>query len=245
MIPLPSGLSIDSSKVTIDTTARSVVGNGVITNAVNPTTTSTAWITSISPYNSTNLCIATLNQASTALVDFRIPQFGSAMFGLGNTNLAFSFTALVPIAGWSSSVQTSDQGDSRVVAARFTRSTTQNVSTTSPTKVQLNTVSFDTHAGFNAVNNRYIAPVAGFYRINAAVYCSAITSGSFLQVYIYRNGSDIANSFGIGTSTSDVSQSVSTLVQLNAGDFIELFVSSNDSSYTAIVTGKQIGRAHV
>jgi hypothetical protein len=176
-----------------------------------------------------------LIEPSVGYVTFGITTSGPLTKANGSSVVAasetISFFALVPVQGWSSSVQTSDQTDTRVVAARLIRSTTQSVSTTAQTKVTFDTVSFDTHSGFNLANNRYIVPVSGYYRVTGATYASGIAS-NYLQVILKKSGTTFSESFQNSNASNDASAISSDIVFCNASDFLELFVSSGDSSYT-------------
>jgi hypothetical protein len=145
--------------------------------------------------------------------------------------IAVRFTA--PIVGWSSNTQMSNDTDTRVVAARATRATAQAIATTSPVKVDLTAVSFDTHGGFDiTTNDRYTAPVTGIYQVIGAVYATGVTAGAPLTTWLYKNGSQNSFNFASANTPTEAACSVIDLIQLNAGDYIELWVSSTDSSYS-------------
>jgi hypothetical protein len=105
-----------------------------------------------------------------------------------------SFFALVPVQGFSSSVQTSDQTDTRVVAASYQRSTSQSITVATDTVVVYDTKRIDTHAAMNTSNGRFYAPVSGFYRISASVFYNSFTpaAGNPLQLRFRKR--DIAGS---------------------------------------------------
>lgn len=99
------------------------------------------------------------------------------------------------------------------------------------TKMQLNSVEFDTNGCYDgATNFRFTPTVAGYYNVTvvAHTYAAAMTSGIG---YLYKNGVKIAN----GTYSSPVSGStvstVSKLVYMNGTtDYLEAFAQVNAPS---------------
>lgn len=116
---------------------------------------------------------------------------------------------------------------------------------TSAQKVTLNTENFDTVAAFDAVTNyRFVAPVAGFYRVNAQVaFGSAGMGGTESgQAALYKNGSGVRHSQlqnGSGSATILARQPINTLIQLAAGDYLELYAVMS-GVYRDIVGGSTI-----
>lgn len=96
---------------------------------------------------------------------------GSVGFTKGNGNswsssTAYSLVASVPIQGWSSSVQMSDQTDTRVVAASYYGHNSTSFADNTYTTIQFNTKLEDTHSMYSAGTTTI--KVAGIYEINAA-----------------------------------------------------------------------------
>lgn len=99
-----------------------------------------------------------------------------------------------------------------------------------PTKVLLDTEAFDTNNNFDPITNRrYTAPVAGFYQFNAQVICFVINT-ILVQSLIYKNGalyrSGVSQQNNTGGNNFTYS-CVSALVPLVAGDYIELWCTTN------------------
>lgn len=105
----------------------------------------------------------------------------------------------------------------------------QNVSSTTVTKVLLDTKTFDTHSDFDVVtNNRFVVPVTGFYFISAqlALTAAGSTNGTGTEAYIYKNGSELLRTSiidGNGSGTRISRPPMSRLLSLTAGDYLELF----------------------
>lgn len=164
---LPSGLVVDENKVPATATQATVVGPAASFNIEG----SVIWETSATAYQ----------RGTTTSV--KLLNVGSGSFYTGADFLASSiaiFRATLPISGWSSTVQMSNDTDTRVVAAQAYRSTTQTGinPNNSIIKIALNSVTptgsinhlgFDTHAAFNTTNNQYVVPVPGQYLVTGVV----------------------------------------------------------------------------
>lgn len=119
------------------------------------------------------------------------------------------------------------------------RGSTQSISNNTATKIQFNVEEYDTNNNFDSTTNyRFIPTVAGYYQINLTCYFSG-TSGTNLQLYIYKNGTNYKTSLAAsGISVGDYNISVTTLVYLNGStDYIEgwgyMSASSGNSFYDA------------
>lgn len=103
-------------------------------------------------------------------------------------------------------------------------------------KVALDTELFDTNNNFDsATNYRYVAPVAGFYQINAqvAVASAGLLSSACAEAAIYKNGAVLAylgpRLIGSGSSTQMPRMGASFLLQLAANDYLELYGFCSES----------------
>jgi len=102
---------------------------------------------------------------------------------------------------------------------------TQSITSTSFTKVALDTETFDTNSAFDVANNWFQPNVAGYYQINGSVNAAPSSAPTRLIAFIYKNGSVYAQGQDFnsipgagGTST------VSTTVYLNGTtDYVELY----------------------
>lgn len=99
------------------------------------------------------------------------------------------------------------------------------------TKVNLNAETFDTNNNFDSTTNyRYDVPVSGFYQLNANITIAGSTNRVFIAIYkngsggteLARNDTNISNAVAVPYSSA-----VSVLVQLTAGDYVELFHASS------------------
>jgi hypothetical protein len=144
--------------------------------------------------------------------------------------IGYSFS--VPILGWSSSVQMSDQTDTRVITARAYRSGNQSVSTAAETDIVFNATSVDDVSGLNTSTGVYTVQVPGKYTVKTSIYISSAASEVF-TISIYKTGAQVAQRFF--TATSDAMIEVSDVLNCVSGDTIKSTIDSTaDTSYTII-----------
>tara|TARA_Y100000004_G_scaffold175983_1_gene216065 strand:+ start:281 stop:838 length:558 start_codon:yes stop_codon:yes gene_type:complete len=112
------------------------------------------------------------------------------------------------------------------------------------TKVQLNATTIDTDSGFDTTTNyRYTIPSekGGKYFISAQAMMvnASVSTMSFAQSHLYKNGTrigrgtvDFRNNYGIRCSPN-----VNAILDLSAGDYLELHVQvDRTSGSTSVVT---------
>lgn len=122
--------------------------------------------------------------------------------------------------------------------ARAYRNAAQNVGT--PTKVQLDTESFDPGSNFDSSTNyRFNVPVTGDYLITAQVGLAGIPDGDAAISYIYISGVEWGYSLSYNASGgSNFAKAVLTdIIPLVAGDYIELWGASLSGSSRALDVG--------
>jgi hypothetical protein len=151
------------------------------------------------------------------------PSNGSVL----SNGVAISFFATVPIAGWSSNSSMSADTDTRVVAASY--GITTGASTTANTPFNYDTKIIDTHAAVTTGAGvwKFTAPVSGIYSVSDTAYSYG---GGSADIYVYKNGvkQQYINDMVNGTVTSG-----STLIQLNAGDYISLNPGSTATPFSS------------
>jgi hypothetical protein len=102
------------------------------------------------------------------------------------------------------------------------QSSAQTISTTTFTKVQLQSEEFDTGNCFDNVTNfRFTPTIAGYYQVNATLGVAAIATNITLMVY--KNGTRFKD--GNSVASGGNSSSLSALIYLNGTtDYLELYV---------------------
>lgn len=91
-------------------------------------------------------------------------------------------------------------------------------------KIVLDTESFDTGSDFDTANGRFVAPVTGYYHIDAALRLTGVAVTSAVLVYIYVNGS--AYTYGTNytvTANDNTAVHISTVAFVTAGQYIEMY----------------------
>jgi hypothetical protein len=100
---------------------------------------------------------------------------GSGMGVVSGTQL--QFYAKVPIVGWSSNVQMSNDTDTRVVAFRASNpggsSTSVPTGTSGTVIANLTSINVDTHGAWNSSTSTYTIPVSGYYKIVNSIYTNS------------------------------------------------------------------------
>ena len=202
---LPPGLSIDTAKTNAGVSAadpnQSVVGIAqVYANSITKGSVGSVFI-----QTTTQLGIAVSNDvnAHTAL--------GSAFLTFAEVGYTINFTARVPILGWSSSVQMSDQTDTRIVD--FTGSITGLAVTASVTNITAAAIK-DSHSAWTG--STYVVKVPGDYNISAFSYsvATAVTLLVFINGVVYKY---------LSTSPANTGGSGSLLLpDLKTGDIVSL-----------------------
>lgn len=226
LISLPLSLTADTSKISVSSSAisqgGSVIGNGWISNT-NSVSTSSADMVFASMYNSTNIRLIPVVETPTLG-----PAWGSGRLPLSTATTNANFNAKVPIQGWSSNVQMSNDTDTRVVAAIYGSTSTASL-TANVTPITYGTLIKDTHGMWNGTTGT--AQVTGFYRISASNYS---TTSHMLKVFkggvSYQSGT-----YGTVSNTS----TVTTLMFLNSGETFDIRsdtnITVNNSSTSAVI----------
>jgi hypothetical protein len=219
---LPSGLSFDTSKLPSNEGTKLLgygEANDILTNSY-PLTVG---------YNSTNTFFVFAGNASTTYLSFQ-DVTNTIPFTFNNTD-TINVRVSAPISGWSSSVQMSNDTDTRVVAMRATVSAGQTftaVAGGSANKLTYGSVTSDTHGAYNSTTSTYTIPVSGYYRFQAMLYLNAVSqaSGNFNEISATINGGAI--SFRLSRLlqylvNGDISLNGSSIYYLSAGSTVEFY----------------------
>ena len=211
-ISLPPGLSIDTNKqVATDPVGR------IIRNA---SSTSLNYFPLITQTGSSTVAVY---QAGPLSVSNATSPFSAAsMSSVGGNGETMDVDFKVPIQGWSSSVQMSNDTDTRVVAASYYRTTTQSYANSTFTTINFDGKLVDTYSAMSA--GSYTIPVTGVYKLFCHVLWAA-SPGSQSIIQVSKNGSTsgIASNGRIYDSDTNLkNMSGSIMLDLKAGDVITI-----------------------
>lgn len=218
-IPLPSGLSIDSNKITLANTT-AAAGQKVGDFRCNGAAGAQGSIVTAIGTSAINVYFGGIYGQSTPLTP-----------GTGSTDCAsasaVTITFTVPITGWTSNVQMSDSSDTRVVAMSAQNSTT---AATTAAPFVFTSVSLDTHGAYSSSTGKYTCPVSGYYQVSATLQISGNVPSLVIGAYVngtlaspvYVSGGSGGGSFTVGSG--------STVVACSAGQTIELRPSVSASA---------------
>lgn len=158
----------------------------------------------------------------TGAVNPFTPLNGDALFGSGDH---VSFSAWIPIAGWGSSQTLSDQTDTRVIAANYTRNTTLSVAHATDTVLPFTTLVKDTSGSYNTSTGLYTCSVQGLYQVNAKVHWASNGAGD-REIKLYKNGSFYRSMayFLAPPVGGDFGHNGMVQVECNAGDTLGIYV---------------------
>lgn len=144
-----------------------------------------------------------------------------------------TITLAVPsVAGTNTITLAAQTGTLNVAGPAFSAyaSASQTVTTTTQTKVAIDTENFDTNNNFDTTNNRFTPTVAGYYQVNGSLRGSGTATFTSIAGYIYKNGSpykraQITASLTAGNNTSIT---VSDIIYMNGStDYLELWGNIN------------------
>ena len=114
---------------------------------------------------------------------------------------------------------------------RATRTTSQTPSAATFTKIQWNVEEEDPSSSYDASTNyRFTAPVSGIYNVTARASITSGTGNRFLMC-LYKNGV-IYNRGSDGTADATIGSAFADQVKLVAGDYIEMWVYSQNAVAT-------------
>ena len=125
-----------------------------------------------------------------------------------------------------------------VPAFQATLGSNQNIGTSTTTKVQLDTETFDTHSDFdNSTNYRFTPSVAGKYAVNWGVQADdAGVAPQGTNGLLYKNGSEIANANHTYHDNGDQCVRGFQIVDMNGTtDYLELYANVGGSGANTIL----------
>ena len=124
-------------------------------------------------------------------------------------------------------------GGTNTPAFKANMSGSQSFSQNATFKVDFDTEVFDTDSAYDpSTNQRFTVPSgkAGKYYIHGKIFYNDINStDAFESIFIYKNGSEFARGQRrtVGTTGRDATVSVSEILNLSVGDYIEIYGKTN------------------
>lgn len=234
LIPLPTGLTADTAKVSVDAGAigvqATVLGPARSSNT-NLSATVTAENGHVVLHSTTNLKVVINNTASNNLI-----VWGSGAQQLSTATVYTSFNAKLPIAGWSANSLTSSDAATRVVEASAIGLSSTTI--TAGTALIFPTMVNDTHVSYNVVTGQYTCPVSGPYMVSLTL--GSLSTGT-LFVYLGKNGTNAFSSlnasqfFSISTTLGAAG---TRIVYCKAGDILTII--PNQSVTAGSTTGASL-----
>lgn len=240
---LPSGLSIDTTKILSSASDNQSLAIGTVTFAdVSVTTYHGAVV-----YNNTTQVSLRyfVDDSGTGTNLIQTTAFNP------NTTPPFTIASgdfvlarfLVPITGWSSSIIMSNDTDTRTVAARYSSTAGQSIANATAVIVDYGTKDYDTHGAVTTgATWKFTAPIAGKYHVSALIQFVAgagwdATEGA--QIILYKNNtatSYLGEIYAQTTHSSIMEPGGSDTINLVAGDFIDVRAVQNSGASRSLTT---------
>ena len=214
-VNMPTGFSVDTSKIPTYAANTNIVGLGSIKAAGTANLVADIYVAS-----ATTLGLGVLLASGTYVgPESAITATVPATFASGDY---IKIYCKVPILGWASSVSLSQSDTQRVVSMRAVLTTAQTGVTSKV--IPFNSATIDTHNALNTSTGVYTVPVPGLYRVSALAKMDNADSATDAVIRIRKNGNTYAESAGsdlTGTLTSDAFQ-ITDVMSCLAGDTIDV-----------------------
>jgi len=116
-----------------------------------------------------------------------------------------------------------------------------NIANTTYTKVLLDATTYDPSSMFDAGNNRIIAPVTGFYLISGSILWTDVANAARWITQIRVGGAQRSARNAHSGSTNALSVEIIDVLQVTAGQAIELYAWHNVGAATPDISADQWG----
>jgi len=113
----------------------------------------------------------------------------------------------------------------------------ENLGNDAATKVLLDTENYDIGSDFDTGNNRFVAPVTGYYLVAASVRYlnTSVVADKRYHIMIYVNQAEYSVSVSQSSYTDWISATLSDIVPVTAGQYIELYARQASGGATVDV----------
>ena len=112
------------------------------------------------------------------------------------------------------------------------------ISANTATKITYTTELYDTDNTF--ASSRFTPGVVGKYYVFAFIYLASDQDGNNPEILFYKNGGAVSTEFQVPGATKNIPFSSSTIVELDADDYVEVYARTGISSATAYSSGTQM-----
>lgn len=103
----------------------------------------------------------------------------------------------------------------------------ENITDATNTKVLLDTENFDVGSDFDTSNNRFVAPVTGYYLICGSLGFGNVVADEGYQALVYVDETEVAYSLLSTGSSDNIRIPYSTIEYVESGQYIELYARAN------------------
>jgi hypothetical protein len=98
-----------------------------------------------------------------------------------------------------------------------------NLTDTAANKINLNGEQYDVGGDFDVANYRFVAPVTGYYQVNAGISLTNVIADKSYYATIQVNGSAYAQAVAHASLIATMIITVSDVVPVTAGQYVELY----------------------
>ena len=167
---------------------------------------------------------------STLKVDTILKRTGTGTITVGQSGDTISIPSGATLNSAGTNTLT---GINNTPAFFVQKSSAQSISQNSTTKLTFDTEIYDTDNTF--ASDKFTPGVAGKYVLYLNAMIMNLTAGAYIQVYLYKNGSEyqsvpVALNIHDASSTSDGWASYTISVDANTTDYFEAYVRHNASA---------------
>lgn len=118
-----------------------------------------------------------------------------------------------------------------LIAASYVSDAGQSIPSGAETIIDFEDKVFDTHGAVTiGASWKFTAPISGKYRVSACNYFTGVSSATLSFMAVYKNGSQHRDGELNAKIGGELASSISCLVDLNAGDYIDVRAYHNEGS---------------
>ena len=110
------------------------------------------------------------------------------------------------------------------------------------TLVEFDSETYDSDSEFDTTTHRFTATNAGFYLVTAHIGASGMGNGDGISIAIHKNGAQVSSHTDYSEKLSGfrtVEVEVSDILQLGAGDFVDIRATAGASGTRSLITTSQ------